>query len=159
MACAKNGVTRTEKDGLVTTLARQPEPVDIVYAIDGNIYFCAGARVYCLARDGKMTVASEECQRPVGIALSPKQQILYVADAGKGNVRSFDISADGSLGKGHVFATPDASRPGGLKTDEAGRVWVALGNPGVSVFSHEGKLLGSISIPAQSNNLNWGEGF
>jgi gluconolactonase len=160
LACEKNGVTRTEKDESVTILAKQPEPADIVYAIDGNIYFCAGSRVYRVARDAKITVASEECQRPVGIALSPKQQILYVTDAGKGQIWSFDISADGSLGKGHVFGTPAASRPGGLKTDEAGRVWVAAGDPGVRVFNHEGKLLGSIPIPGQQpNNLNWGEGF
>jgi gluconolactonase len=159
LACEKEGVTRTEKDGSVTTLAKQPEPTDVVYAIDGNIYFCAGARVYRLARDAKMTVASEECQRPVGLALSPKQQILYVTDADRGNIRSFDIHADGSLGKGHIFATPAASRPAGLKTDEAGRVWVAVGRPGVSVFSSEGKPLGSVPIPGQPNNLNWSEGF
>ena len=159
LACEKNGVTRTEKDGSVTTLAKQPEPADVVYAIDGNIYFSAGARVYCVARDSKLTVASEECQRPAGIALSPKQQILYVADAGRGNIRSFDITPDGSLARGRVFATPAEGKPGGLKTDEAGRVWLAAGAPGVTVFSHGGKLLGSIPIPGQTNNLNWGEGF
>ena len=159
LSCEKNGVTRTEKNGSVITLAKQPEPVDVVYAIDGNIYFCAGARVYRVARDSRMSVASEECQRPVGIALSPKQQMLYVADAGTGNIRSFDIHPDGSLGKGRVFATPPAGKPGGLKTDEAGRVWIATGAPGITIFSHEGKLLGSVSIPGQTNNLNWGEGF
>jgi len=159
LACEKSGVTRTEKDGSVTTLAKQPEPADVVYAIDGNIYFCAAARVYRLTRDAKMTVASEECRRPVGIALSPKQQILYVTDADRGNIRSFDIHADGSLGKGHVFAAVAGNRAGGLKTDEAGRVWVATGNSGISVFSHEGRPLGSVPIPGQPNNLNWGEGF
>jgi gluconolactonase len=159
LACENNGVTRTEKDGSVTTLAKQRDAADVVYAIDGNIYFCAGARVYRLARDGRMSVASDECRRPVGIALSPKQQILYVTDAAGGNIRSFDIYADGSLGEGHVFATPAASRPGGLKTDEAGRVWVAMGGSGISVFNHEGKPLGSIPIPGQPNNLNWSEGF
>lgn len=158
LACEKEGVTRTEKDGSVTTLAKQVEPTDVVYAIDGNIYFCAGKRVYRVPRDAKMTVATEECQRPAGIALSPKQQILYVADADGGNVRSFDIHADGSLGKGRVFVTSAASRPGGLKTDEAGRVWV-VERAGMSVFSHEGKPLGSVPIPGQPNNLNWGEGF
>jgi gluconolactonase len=159
LASEKNAVTRTEKNGSVTTLARQPDPTDVVYAIDGNIYFSAGPRVYRVARDSNVTVASEECQRPVGVALSPKQQILYVADAGRGNIRCFDIHADGSLANGRVFATLAAGKPGGLKTDEAGRVWVALGAPGIAVFSHEGKLLGSVSIPGQANNLNWGEGF
>ena len=159
LACEKNAVTRIEKDGSVTTLAKQPEAADIVYAIDGNIYFCAGARIYRVSRDAKVTVASEECQRPIGIALSPKQQILYVTDAGRGNIRAFDIKADGSLTNGHVLAPLEASRAGGLKTDEAGRVWVAAGSPGISVFSHEGKPLGSVPIPGQPNNLNWGEGF
>lgn len=159
LACEKEGVTRTEKDGSVTTLAKQVEPADVVYAIDGNIYFCAGKRVYRVPRDAKITVATEECQRPAGIALSPKQQILYVTDADGGNIRSFDIHADGSLGKGRVFATPAASKPRGLKTDEAGRVWVAAGSAGIIIFSHEGKPLGSVPIPGQPNNLNWGEGF
>ena len=60
---------------------------------------------------------------------------------------------------GRVFATPAAGKPGGLKTDEAGRVWVALGAAGIAIFSHEGKPFGSVSIPGQANNLNWGEGF
>jgi gluconolactonase len=159
LACEKNGVTRTEKDASVTTLAKQSEPADVVYAIDGNIYFCAGARVHRVSRDSKLSVASEECQRPVGIALSPKQRILYVADAGSGNIRSFYINPEGSLGKGSVFATPSAGRPAGLKTDEAGRVWVAVGGPGLAIFTHEGKALGSVPIPGQAKNLNWGESF
>jgi len=159
LACEKNGVTRTEKDGSVTILAKQTEPADIVYAIDGNIYFCAGARVYRLDRSRQMSVASEECQRPAGIALSPKQQILYVTDADRGNIRSFDINPDGSLGKGRVFAAAASGRPAGLKTDEAGRVWVAIGGSGINVFNREGKPLGSVPVPGQANNLNWSEGF
>src|SRR5690242_3360949 len=39
LACERNRVTRTEKDGAITVLAEGKGPNDIVYAIDGSIYF------------------------------------------------------------------------------------------------------------------------
>src|SRR5215472_8568151 len=41
LACERGRVTRTEKDGKITTLAQKglTAPNDIVYSIDGGIYF------------------------------------------------------------------------------------------------------------------------
>ena len=46
----------------------------------------------------------------------------------------------------------------GLKTDEAGNVWVA-GAEGVAVFDARGEMLGTVKTPEPPSNLNWGNGF
>jgi gluconolactonase len=144
-------------------------PNDVVYAIDGSIYFsCPRPRgtpgdsaVYQVSRGGRVREVSKDCQRPNGVALSPNQQKLYVADSGARTVWVFDITADGSLKNGRVLGSLGSDLPGnpdGLKTDESGNVWVA-GAGGIWVFHPEGKHLGTIPVPETPSNLNWGEGF
>lgn len=171
LACETGRVTRTEKDGKITVLAATGvnNPNDIVYSIDGSIYFtgplprgAAGkSLVYQLAPKGEVRIASEDCERPNGVALAPNQQKLYVADSGKRNVRVFDVAAGGSLRNGRIFADLKSETPGnpdGLKTDEAGNVWVAAAG-GIWVFNAEGKHLGTVEIPEAPSNCGWGEGF
>ena len=157
LAAEKGRVTRTEKDGKIAGLAAN-DAMDLVYAIDGNIYFIDGAGIYRIAPKGGANVASKECERPIGIALSPNQQQLFVADGAQRNVRMFDIAGDGTLKPGRVFATVKAGPAGGLKTDESGNVWLAAAD-GILVFDKQAKLLGTIPIPEPPRNLNWGEGF
>ena len=114
LACEQGRVTRTEKNGAVTVLADRCEtvplnhPNDVVYAIDGTIYFTDGnqdASVLCrIDRKGNVHTASRECRMAHGVALAPNQQKLYVADAGDANIRVYDISGDGSLKNGRLFA-------------------------------------------------------
>lgn len=152
-------VTRTEKDGSVTVLASGgiERANDLVYAIDGSIYFTdpAKSRIYQIQRDGKARVAAEDCTGPNGVALSPTQQKLYVADSRQRVLRVYDIAPGGDLGKGRVFAE---CRGDGLKTDEAGNVWVAS-EGGLWVFDPSGTRLGIVSTPEQPSNCNWGGGF
>ncbi|HWC00704.1 MAG TPA: SMP-30/gluconolactonase/LRE family protein [Bryobacteraceae bacterium] len=166
LACEANRVTRTEKDGSITVLAgggQIQHPNDLVYAIDGSVYFSdlpAGV-VYQVTRRGEIRAAARDFERPNGVALSPNQQQLYVADSAKRNVRVYDVSGDGALRNGKVFAElkSDAKgAPDGLKTDEAGNVWVA-GPGGVWVFDKAGSHLGTIATPETPSNCNWGEGF
>jgi gluconolactonase len=171
LACETGRVTRTEKDGKITTLAEKGlhNPNDIVYSIDGSIYFSdllpRGAAVksllYQITRQGDLRVASEECEGPNGVALSPNQQKLYVADSRARNVRVFDIAGDGALRNGRIFADLKSDLPGvpdGLKTDEAGNVWVAAAG-GIWVFDAHGEYLGTIQTPESPSNCCWGEGF
>ncbi len=155
LACEQDRVTRTEKDGSVTVLAGalRERPVDVIYAIDGNIYFSSAAGVY----RGK-EIASRECERAVGVTLSPNQQQLYVSDAGQGNIRVFDIAANGSLSKGRVLVEIKDSSLGGLKTDESGKVWIAT-SAGIQSFAPGGEHLETIAVPEKPGNLNWGSGF
>jgi gluconolactonase len=73
-------------------------------------------------------------------------------------VQAYAIDSEGALAAGRGFASLDDGSPGGLKTDEGGRVWVA-GARGLTVFTSDGKQLGVIPFPEPLTNLNWAEGF
>ena len=164
-------VTQTEKDGRITVLAERFEgqplnaPNDLVYAIDGSIYFSApgktAAAVYQITRQGEVRMATREPERPNGVALSPNQLTLYVADSARQQVWAFEIAGDGSLSKGRTLAELKSDQAGaadGLKTDEAGNIYVA-GPGGVWVFTATGKRLGTIAVPETPSNCAWGRGF
>jgi gluconolactonase len=181
LACERTQVTRTEKNGTITVLAAKIDgkgllsPNDIVYAIDGSIYFTviwprnapadanvAGfSAVYHLTRKGELRIASRDFERPNGVALSPNQQKLFVSDSGQRNVRSFDVSGDGTLRNGRVFCemkSESSSGPDGLKTDEMGNVWVT-GPSGIWVFDANGAHAGTVPVPEPPSNCAWGAGF
>lgn len=161
-------VTRTEKNGAITVLAEEglQAPNDLVYAIDGSVYFSdlPGSRVYQITRErsgvggapprGQVRVAAE-CSGANGVALSPNQQKLYVAGVKIGMVRVYEIEPDGGLRNGADFVP---LRVDGLKTDERGNVWMATGD-GVAVYSPRGEHLGTIHVPERPSNCGWGAGF
>jgi gluconolactonase len=153
-------ITRTEKDGAITVLASGvKEPSDVVYAIDGSIYFCdppAGI-VHQITRKGNLRPLSRDCERPFGVALAPNQQRLFVTDSARRQVRVYQVAGDGSVEAGKLFTVCE-DQPAGLKTDEAGGVWVAC-SAGVRHFDTSGKLLETIATSEPAGNCNWGEGF
>src|SRR5262249_41030777 len=174
LVCERGRLTRTEKNGAITVLADSYEgkklniPNDLVYAIDGSIYFSDLRRrdavadpehtdfsaLYQLTPKCQLRIASRDCERPNGVALAPNQQKLYLADSGRRNVWVYDIAGDGSLKNGRVFADmSNATRgvPDGLKTDEAGNVWVA-GPGGVWVFNAKGQHMGTVPVPENPSN-------
>jgi gluconolactonase len=150
-------VTRTEKNGAITVLAEAglQGPNDIVYAIDGSIYFSdlPKGRVYQITRSGEVRVVAETTG-PNGVALSPKQQQLYIADSKTAMVKVHDIQPDGRLGSGKDFAPINVD---GLKTDEAGNVWMASVD-GIHVYTAAGASLGVIKTPERPTNCGWSGG-
>jgi gluconolactonase len=153
-------ITRTEKDGKITVLAGGvKEPSDLVYAIDGSIYFSdpPAGTVYQVTRKGDLRPVSRDCAYPFGVALAANQQRIFVTDRSRREVRVYDVAGDGSLGAGKIFTACD-DQPGGLKTDEAGGVWVACA-AGVRHFDRAGKQLEIINLSEPATNWNWGEGF
>ncbi len=158
LACEANRITRTEKNEDITVLtSNNNAPADVVYAIDGSIYFTDGEAVHQITSKGVTQPVSQECRAPHGVALSPTQQKLYVSDASSRNIRVHDVQANGLLRTGHVFASvPDT--PKGLKTDEDGDLWVATAK-GVSIFDPAGALLDTITTPEPATSCCWGEGF
>lgn len=180
-------VTRTEKDGSITVLAdryqgkRLSSPNDLVYNISGDIYFTDMPRpnvpdaaertgvpaIYRIRRTQiyrdsyELEQLTTECTRANGVALGPKQNLLYVADSTERNIRVFNIKDDGTLSKGRIFASLDAEEegaPDGLKTDEGGNVY-CTGPEGVWVFNPKGEHLGTIVTPERPSNCCFGRGF
>ncbi len=180
LACEAGRVTRTEHDGRITVLADQFEgkglniPNDLVYAIDGSIYFSDlrfrnpppnpartdFSALYRITPQGKLRVASRDCVRPNGMALTANQQKLYLADSGPRTLWVYDIASDGALKNGRLFADMSSGRgvPDGLKTDEEGNIWVA-GPGGIWIFNARGDRLGIVALPATPTNCCWGGDF
>ena len=120
--------------------------------------------VYRLSK-GKVTLLTDEMTRPNGIALSPDEKTLYVAnsDPKKAYWKRFPINADGTLGKSSIVfdatdwvGTKKPGLPDGLKIDKDGNLW-ATGPGGVVVLSPEGKHLGTLATGVPTANCGWGD--
>jgi gluconolactonase len=116
--------------------------------------------VYRITPNGEsLFLEISDFQTPNGLALSPNEDFIYVDDTDRMEIRRFEVSADGSLGNGIVFATLDQSVgtgwPDGLKTDTLGNVY-ATGPGGLWIIGVKGELLGVLKFPEPITNLNWG---
>lgn len=121
--------------------------------------------VYRIAKDGKVTLLVKDMTRPNGLAFSPDEKILYVAqsDPEKAIIKAFNVKADGTLDGGRIFfdATPMVKQglsglPDGLKIDKKGNLF-ATGPGGVLVISPSGKLLGRIDTKQATANCAFDE--
>jgi gluconolactonase len=119
--------------------------------------------VYRVGTDGKVTMLTKEVSFPNGIAFSPDEKTLYVANSKELHIRAYPVKEDGTLGEGRMFfdagklRAPD--RKGscdGLKVDATGNVW-ATGPGGVLILSPEGKHLGTILTGQATANCGWGD--
>jgi gluconolactonase len=162
VACERERITRTGKDGRITVLADgRYAPNDVVYAIDGSIYFSSiastpgGSAVLQITGNGEVRVVSRDCELPSGVALAPNQQKLYAADTRGRKLWVYEIAGDGALRGGRLFAPAHAS---GMKTDEMGNVWAA-DEHAIAVFDARGHRLGEIPMPEDPDNCAWGDGF
>ena len=180
-------VSRLHADGTRTVLAshydgkRFNSPNDLVWHSNGDLYFTDPpyglpkryddpereldwCGVYRRAKDGTVTLLSKKLMRPNGIALSPDEKTLYVAQSHRVAIyTAFAVKEDGTLGEGKVLF--DASKwmgtegrpgsPDGMTIDQAGNLW-ATGPGGVLVITPKGKLLGRISTGEASANCCFG---
>jgi gluconolactonase len=122
--------------------------------------------VYRIGTDGKVSQVISDLTRPNGLAFSPDEKIIYVAqsDPERAIIMAYPVQADGSLGKGKVFydATPAVKEgklmgvPDGLKIDKQGNIFTT-GPGGVLVISPEAKLLGIIHTGEATANCAWGD--
>jgi gluconolactonase len=185
LLCQHSGrrIAMRSASGVITTLTDRFEgrklnsPNDAVYHSDGSLYFTdppyglekqdedpgkelAFNGVYRLAK-GKLQLLSKDLSRPNGIAFSPDEKFLYVAnsDPARKLWMRYPVLPDGALGPGRVFADVTAEKadglPDGLKVDEKGNLW-ATGPGGVWVFSPEGKHLGTLKPAEVPANLAFG---
>ena len=178
-------VTRTEHDGTITVLAdghdgkRLNSPNDVVVKSDGSIWFsdphygivtdyegfrapqelpCA---VYRLdPGTGALAVVVSDMACPNGLAFSPDERLLYVADTGRMftddpcHIRVYPVEGTG-LGAGAFFHRVDAGIADGLRLDEHGNVWTSAGD-GVHCIAPDGRRLGKVPVPEKVSNLCFG---
>ena len=121
--------------------------------------------IYRLAPDGHVTLLTKDLPFPNGVALSPDEKTLYVAqsDPTAALWMAYPLLPDGTLGPGRVFAdvTPMAQSgkykglPDGIKVDPQGNLW-ATGPGGVHIMSPQGKLLGRLETFAATGNCCFG---
>ncbi|HEX8916028.1 MAG TPA: SMP-30/gluconolactonase/LRE family protein [Humisphaera sp.] len=120
--------------------------------------------VYRVGKDGKVVLLTKEMTRPNGIALSPDEKTLYVANSDPKQAiwKAFPIKDDGTLGEGKVFF--DATKwvapnvkglPDGMKVDTKGNLW-ATGPGGVLVFAPDGTHLGTLKTGEATANVAFG---
>jgi len=152
-------------------------PNDLVYRSDGTLYFTDPP--YGLLKqdedpakemkfngvfryaNGKLTAEIKDLSRPNGIALSPDEKTLYVAnsDEKKRIWMRYDVAPDGAISNGKLFADVTAEKeaglPDGFKVDSQGNLW-SSGPAGIWVFSPAGKHLGTLKTPEVPANCNWG---
>ena len=121
--------------------------------------------VYRLSKDGAVALLTKEMTYPNGIAFSPDEKTLYVAnsDPDKALWMAFPVRDDGTLGKGRVFfdATPmvklgKKGLPDGMKVDRAGNLF-ATAPGGVLVFDADGTHLGTLDTKEATGNCCFGD--
>ena len=178
-------ISRLEKTGKRTTLVdsyegkRLNSPNDLVYKSNGDLYFTDPPfglpgtfndpqkelpfqGVYRLARDGKLTLLTTDVKAPNGIAFSPDEKKLYVADSARALWFVFDVKKDGTLSTGKVLfdgAEESKGRPGvadSLKVDVFGNIFAAAPG-GLFIIAPDGTLLGRIDLGTATGNCAWGE--
>ena len=181
-------VARTEHDGSRTVLASHFEgkrfnsPNDVVVKSDGSVWFSdpsygidsdyegeaapseLGRRcVYRAGPEGGVTLVADGFVQPNGLAFSPDEQWLYIADTGATHVpggprhlRRFRVAADGrTLSGGEVFAESTCGLFDGFRVDARGHVWTSAGD-GVHCYTPEGRLIGRIRVPEVVANVCFG---
>ncbi len=158
---------------------RLNSPNDSAYRSDGWLYFTdppyglAGLEddparelgfngIYRLSPDGELELLESGQTRPNGIAFSPDERTLYVANSDAENKvwMAYAVKDDGTLGTARVFYdVNDQNETGaadGLKVDVAGNLF-ATGPGGVWIFDASGKHLGTIKPDEVPANVAWGD--
>jgi len=179
-------VTRTELGGRVAVIAdrfegkRLNSPNDVVVKSDGSIWFTdphygimsdyegfrAEQELPCNVYrvdpgTGRIDAVLTDFACPNGLAFSPDERRLYVADTGRvarndpRHIRVFNVADDGALTGGEVFHVISPGAADGMRVDVEGNLWSSTGD-GVHCISPSGELLGKVLVPERVSNLCFG---
>ena len=162
---------------------RLNSPNDVVVASDGAVWFTdptygidshyeghaapseiGASNVYRVdPGTGAVALMVADIPQPNGLAFSPDEALLYVAETGgqfdpepTQHIRVFDVVEGGtSLSGGRVFHTVAPGNSDGFRVDEGGNLWTSAGD-GVHCISPGGDLLGKIKVPSTVANVAFG---
>lgn len=181
-------------DGVVTTLvdswrgARLNSPNDVVVTSDGTIWFTDPS--YGIEKSGEGHPGSLEygdrwvfrldpgtgrldpvvidLEQPNGLAFSPDERILYVADSsidppvapdparpGGHAIHAYDVFEGRHAKNGRTLVEVGPGVPDGFRVDVAGNLW-SSSLDSVQVFSPAGELLERVPVPEKVGNLCFG---
>lgn len=171
-----------DRDGVVESIVerwsggRFNSPNDVVVAADGTVYFTdppyglhesgreghpgtpdyPGCYVFRVA-GGTAEPVITDMVHPNGLAFSPDESTLYVADTGffwvdgaPRHIRAYDTTT----WEGRVFVGPDGVADG-FRVDERGRVWTSS-SESLQVYDAHGELLTTVPLPERVSNLCFG---
>jgi gluconolactonase len=186
VSCEHGGrrVTRTEWDGSLTVIADSYQgkplnsPNDVIVARDGAIWFTdphygimtdyegfksaqeLPCQVYRVDPSGGIEAVITDMACPNGLAFSPDESKLYVADTGRmfssdpQHIKVFDM-VDGRPTNGRIFHSVDKGCADGIRLDSDGNLWSSAGD-GVHCISPQGNLMGKILVPEVVSNICFG---
>lgn len=152
-------------------------PNDLVYRSNGDLFFTDPPYglplqnndptkelpfngVYKVSADGNIQLLVDSLTRPNGIAFTPDEKTLIVAnsDPNKAVWYLFDINENDTLSNARILynATKESKEgekglPDGLRVDKQGNIF-ATGPGGVWVFNKDGKVLGKFKTPVPTAN-------
>jgi len=190
VTCEHSGrrISRTEHDGRITSIAdrhqgkRLNSPNDVVVKSDGSIWFTdptygidsdyegeqaeseiGASHLYRVdPQSGAIRVVADDFFKPNGLAFSPDEKKLYVADTGRthgrdlpAHIRVFDVQEDGRLSGGTVLADCTAGLFDGFRIDDAGRLWSSSAE-GIHCIHPDGTLIGKVMVPEVVSNVCFG---
>ncbi len=177
-------VTRTEWDGSITVIADSFQgkslnsPNDVIVAKDGSVWFtdphygimtdyegfraeqdlpCA---VYRVDPSGSIEAVITDMACPNGLAFSPDESRLYVADTGRmfqddpQHIRVYDM-IDGRPARGRLFQRIAPGCADGIRVDTDGNLWCSAAD-GVHCIAPDGHRMGKILVPELVSNLCFG---
>ncbi len=166
---------------------RLNSPNDVVVRSDGSVWFTdppyginsdiegypaeselEGCYVFCASPDGILTAVATDFDKPNGLAFSPDETQLYIADSGaiRGasfpgiddslphHIRVFDVEGT-TLSGGQVFAEVSPGVPDGFRVDHEGFIWTSAMD-GIRCIDRDGNCLGKIRLPSQTSNICFG---
>lgn len=143
-------------------------PNDVCQDMRGNIYFSdpTGSNrknpigsVYRIERGSdRVTRLDTGLAFPNGLAVSPAQTHLYVAESETNRLLEYRLQSDGTVSHKRVAMQFDTETLDGIMFDEHGRLWIARYGSGTVdvVWPERGELIRRVPMPGRKpSNLCW----